>query len=164
MDQPSSTVFAAAITGTVALCASSLTFFFQQRSERKRWEREQTKTAYSNALKALSKATIVPTGIDVERLRVWFDILSDVREALIVLQIYCSAGHKRLGDRCKTLFEVMQENDYVLLATTAADMTIDSKSDAVVLIGVSRIRLEIVSVINAVTRSAHDDLKCVLIS
>ena len=138
--------------------------FFQQRSERKRWEKDRTTTAYSNALKALSKATIAPTGIDAERLRMWFDTLSEVRESLIVLQIYCSAGQERLGDRCKTLFEVMQENDYVLLATTAADMTIDSEPDAMVLFGVSRIRLEIVSVINAVTQSAHYDLKRILIS
>src|SRR5271167_1548838 len=130
MDQPSSTVLAAAISGTVAICASSLTLILQQRSERKKWEREHTKLAYSNVLKALSKATIVKTGIDPERLRTWFDSLSEVRESLIVLQIYCSKGHQHLRDRCKALFEVIQENDYVLLATIAAEMTIDGKPDA----------------------------------
>lgn len=162
MDQPTSTVLAAALGGTVALCASSLTLFLQQRSERNKWEREQIKLAYSNALKALSKATIIPIGVDAERLRKWFDCLCEVRESVIVLQVYASTGQKRIADRCKVLFDVMEENDYVLLATTAADMTIDGNPDGVVLFGVGKIRLAIVALISEVTQSARDDLKRVL--
>jgi len=131
----------------------------QHRSERKKWEREQIKLAYSNALKALSKATIIPTGVDAERLRKWFDCLSEVRESVIALQVYASTGQKRIEDCCKILFDVMEENDYVLMATTAADIVIDGKPDGVVLFGVGRIRLAIVALLTEVTQSARHDLK-----
>ena len=165
MDQAWSNLLATGIGAIAGLSGALLTGLLQQRSEHKRWLREQTKLAYSSALKALSKATIIPIGININEIEEWFNCLSEVRESLIILQVYCSEGRERLTDKSRSLFEAIEEDNYVLLATTATTIK-ETEGDisGLVLLGVGRIRLKIVAVLEEVTNSARLDLKSFIIA
>src|SRR5579884_3613082 len=138
MDQATSTVLAAGIAALAALSGSSITLFFQQRAERSKWIREQTRTAYSNALRALSKGTVIPIGLDPELIRKWFDSLTEVREALVILQMYNPKEADSLWDASNELFRVMDSNNYVLMATIAAGIEIEGDRSTFVLLGVGQ--------------------------
>ena len=164
MDQAWSNILSAGIGAIAGLSGASLTLWRQQRSEHMKWLREQVKMAYSSTLKALSRATIIPIGTRLEELGNWFNVLSEVRESLIVLQIYCSEGRERVVDRSTKLFSVIDENNYALLATTVTTITeAEGDTSGLVLLGVGRIRSEIVVVLEEVTNSARADLKRSLI-
>jgi hypothetical protein len=60
----------------------------------------------------------------------------------------------------KTLFKVIEENNFVLLATTATTLKeIEGDPSGVVLLGIGQIRSEIVAALEEVTTSARADLK-----
>ena len=62
--------------------------------------------------------------------------------------------------RSAKLFSVIDENSYVLLATTVTTVTeAEGDTSGMVLLGVGRIRSEIVVVLEEVTNSARLDLK-----
>ncbi|MEA2601668.1 MAG: hypothetical protein QOF89_2660 [Acidobacteriota bacterium] len=146
MDQALSNLLATGIGALAGLSGALLTVLLQQTAEHKKWFREQAELAYSSALKSLAKATIIPIGIDLCEIKKWFDCLSEVRESLIVLQVYCSEGRERLADQIQKLFRVIDENSYVLVATTATTFKGKGDEDDIsgfVLLEVGKIRSEI---------------------
>jgi hypothetical protein len=73
MDQTWSHLLATAIGAVAGFSGALLTALLQQRSEHRRWLREQTKLAYSSALTALSRATIVPISSNLHEVARNFD-------------------------------------------------------------------------------------------
>ena len=90
MDQAVSNLIATDIGALAGLSGAVLTAFFQKKSEHQKWHREQMRAAYTDALTNLSRATVIPVGISGDEIESWFNLLSQVRVSLIILQVYCS--------------------------------------------------------------------------
>lgn len=158
MDQTIAALLGALIGALAGLGASWLTTSRQERADRRKWLRDQRQQAYTNALKSLSKATVIPIGTSTKEIESWFSGLAEVRESLIALQIYCN--NQRFAELSKDLFEAIEEQPFALVATTAQILEQESEDvrRGVVVWGIARIKGQIDKVLKEVTRSASYDL------
>lgn len=100
------------IGATAALSAAWLTAVRHERTEHRKWLREQKRQLYSEALRSLAKATVIPIGTSVDNLESWFRELAVTREALVTLQVYGIAEQDSLSAAAKDLFSVLDEHDF----------------------------------------------------
>jgi hypothetical protein len=90
-------------------------------AEHRKWLREQERQLYSEALRSLARATVIPIGPSVAALESWFRELALVREALVTLQVYCTLQQDDLSAAAQKLFSVLDANDFAIIATDAAN-------------------------------------------
>ncbi|HKQ06913.1 MAG TPA: hypothetical protein VJ464_17420 [Blastocatellia bacterium] len=157
MDQAVSALLGALIGALAGLGATWLTTSRQEQSEHRKWLREKRHQAYTNALKSLSKATVIPIGTNTKEIESWYCGLAEVRESLIALQVYCS--NKRIAELSGKLFEAIEIQPFVSVAGSAYSLDQESGNIAgIVVWGVALIRGKIDKVLKEVTRSASSDL------
>lgn len=156
MDQTIAALLGAIIGAVAAIVGTVLTSLFQSRSERRKWFRDLNKQVYSDTLNILSKTLVVPIGMDMDRLEQWYRDLAILRENLVSLQIYCDQRNESLNDSISELFNQMDINDFVIVATEGKTFREEQGAivDISVLLGVARIRSELKKVLDRVTESA----------
>lgn len=159
IDETWAALIGAFIGAVAGLGAAWLTSARQERAEHTKWLREQMQQAYSNALKSLAKSTVIPIGNDLGELEAWFDGLAEVRESLVLLQVYSVKAHSRIEHVSQRLFQTISENDFALVATQIATIEGNvSPSSGFVAWGVAQIRTKINEALIEVTDSARLDL------
>jgi gas vesicle protein len=148
------------IGALIGMGTALLTLSLQGKAEHNRWLREQKRRAYSDALKSLARATIVPIGVNIKDIKNWYIILGEVRESLTVLQVYCSQDREYIAKISQELIFTINENDFTSLATTASTIKdIEGDVSGFVLWGVARIIPKIREVLDQITRIAKLDLE-----
>jgi hypothetical protein len=148
------------IGATAALSAAWLTTARHERAEHRKWLREQRRQLYSDALRSLARATVIPIGTSVDDLETWFRELALVREALVTLQVYCAVEHPALSVATKELFSIIEEHDFARIATDAATLGGEGVNrTGLVLMGVAHIRRAIDKTLSVVASSAKIDLR-----
>jgi len=149
----------ALIGATAALTAAWLTTARHERAEHRKWLREQKRQLYSDALRSLARATVIPIGTSVVGLESWFRELALVREALVTLQVYCTLEQRDLPAAAQKLFKVLDANSFATIATDAATMEGEGvHQTGLVLMGVGYIRREIEKTLSVVAANARMDL------
>ncbi len=159
MNETWSALIGTLIGALAGIMGAWLSASWQGKSEHKRWLREQKRKAYSDALKALSAATIIPIGINLEEIAKWYFRLVEVRETLIVLQVYSASGQNHIAECSNNLFLAIDENNFASVATEAATLK-ETEDDisSFVLIGVANIRAKINNALSEVTTVAKSEL------
>ena len=150
----------ALIGAITALLAAWLTANRHERAEHRKWLREQKRQLYSDALRSLARATVIPIGTSVASFEAWFRELALVRESLVTLQVYGALDRPELSAAAQQLFAALDENDFATIATDAAAMDGEGAHQAgFVLWGVGRIRRELERTLSVVATSARIDLR-----
>jgi len=153
-------LLATIIGATAALLGSWLAAKWQERAVNRRWLREQKRQLYTDALRSLARATVIPIGTSTTSLESWFRELALVRESLVALQVYSRLAPPELSAASQRLFAALDANDFAIVATDAATIREDGVNHAgFVLWGVGRIRRELDSTLDAVVASARLDLQ-----
>jgi hypothetical protein len=160
MSEAWSVLLGTLIGATAGIGVAWLSASLQYKFEHRRWVREQKKKAYTDALRSLSAATIIPIGINLEEIKEWFSKLVEVRESLIVLQVYASREQNRLAECSRSLFHVISNNDFSLVAIEAAALS-GTKGDLAcfILSGIHNIDVEIHASLELITTIAKLDLE-----
>jgi hypothetical protein len=149
-----------ALVGAIAgIFSSWLSIARQERAEQRKWHREQRRHTYARALQSLARATIIPIGTDSDNIKSWFQELAELRESLIVLQIYCRYGESELIKATEEFFDETEKYSFAYIATqAAAEEKENGKRNDIVLRDIANIRAKIYRLLESVTASARIDL------
>ncbi|MCP4352673.1 MAG: hypothetical protein GY795_45035 [Desulfobacterales bacterium] len=135
-----------------------MTSYRQEKSENKKWLRNQKQQAYSNALRSLSRSTVIPVGLDIDEIEKWFYGLSEIRESLVNLQVYCLQNQNRIKEVSEDLFMSIDNNDFASVATEVEMMKEKCDSTGMVVYRIAKIRKRINDALEEITKTARFDL------
>ena len=113
----------ALIFGVIGVLTTIGTQWFTGITEHRKWFREQRRQSYSDALRTLARATIVPVGLDIDEIATWYETLADVKESLVRVCTYSKPSEReQIEEIRKDLFEVMDRNSFAYVATRAREL------------------------------------------
>jgi gas vesicle protein len=149
----------ALVGAAAAIVAAWMTASRQEQAEHRKWVREQKRQVYSDALRSLARATVVPIGTSINGLENWFRDLGLVREALITMQAHRTNANSELTTVIAELFALLDQFDFVMVATDAATLEAEGvDKTGLVLWGVASIRRALDRTLSKVAESAKNDL------
>jgi hypothetical protein len=154
-----SALIGALVGAAAAIVAAWMTASRQEKAEHRRWLREQRREVYSEALRSVARATVVPIGTSAQALENWFRDLGGLREALVTLQAHGDGKDSELWTAIADLFAVLDQYDFIAVATDAATLEAEGVDrTGLVLWGVARVRNALDLALPKIAESAKREL------